>query len=461
MFMPHLYLRSAIGLAFCGIVAASDPAANAAWKAGTARVAITPKQPMWMAGYAARNRPSEGSVHDLWAKALAFEDPSGRRAILVTLDLCGIDRELSDRIRNALLDRGKLGRDGIVLACSHTHSGPVVGTNLLTMYKIDDAERARITAYARFLEQAVVSVAERALDGLEPAQLSWGVGRCDFAVNRRNNKESDVPDLRARLALQGPVDHDVPVLRAARFDGRDVAIVFGYACHCTVLDAYQFCGDYAGFAQLELESRFPGAQAMFVAGCGADLNPIPRRQLPLAEHYGKDLAASTAAALAGAMRPINGPLDANYEEIPLAFDKLPSRNQIAKDISSDNFYVASRAKHLLKKIETRGALDSTYPYPVQVWRLGDLVWVLLGGEVVVDYSLRLKYNLGSSQTWISAYCNDVMAYIPSLRVLKEGGYEGGGAMVYYGQPAPWSAEVEEKIVEAIARGVRAVRRERP
>jgi len=459
--MPRVKLSAAISLAVIGFLGVVHPPVTAAWKAGTARAAITPKQPMWMAGYAARTKPSEGAVHDLWAKALAFEDPAGRRCVMVTLDVCGIDQKLSEQIRDTLKERRGLGRHHIVLACSHTHSGPVVGTNLLTMYKIDDAERGRIAAYAQFLENAVVTVAEQALDRLAEAQLSWGTGRCDFAVNRRNNKEADLPALRARLALQGPVDHDVPVLRVARANGSVLAIVFGYACHCTVLDFYQFCGDYAGFAQLELESHFPGAQAMFVAGCGGDQNPVPRRKLELAVRYGKELAASTADVLSGPMRPITGPLEATYDEIMLAFDKLPTKDEIEKDSGSDNFYIASRAKHLLKKIETQGQLDLTYPYPIQVWGLGELSWVFLGGEVVVDYSLRLKHNLGSSHTWVSAYCNDVMAYIPSLRVLKEGGYEGATSMIYYGQPAPWSSDVEEQIVKTVALRIKAVHPERP
>jgi neutral ceramidase len=457
----NLDLRAVLGCALLGMLGAYQPAAMAAWKAGVARAVITPKQPMWMAGYAARTKPSEGAVHDLWAKGLAFEDPAGRRAVIITLDLCGIDRDLSVRIRDSLQIDCGLGRERIVLACSHTHSGPVVGTNLLTMYKIDDAERRRIADYAHFLEKTVANVAKQALDHLQTAQLSWATGRCDFAVNRRNNKEADVPALRAQLAIKGPVDHDLPVLRVARADGSIVAIVFGYACHCTVLDFYQFCGDYAGFAQLDLEARFPGAQAMFVAGCGGDQNPIPRRKLELAERYGKELAACTALALAAPMRPIEKSLEASYEEIPLAFDKLPTRDQIQKETTSDNFYIASRARLLLKKTETKGALETTYPYPIQVWQLGDLHWVFLGGEVVVDYSSRLKLNLGSSCTWVSAYCNDVMAYIPSLRVLKEGGYEGATAMVYYGQPAPWSQAVEESIINAVARGIKVVRREHP
>ena len=74
--------------------------------------------------------------------------------------------------------------------------------------------------------------------------------------------------------------------------------------------------------------------------------------------------------------------------------------------------------------------------------------------MVVDYALRLKRELGP-RTWAMGYANDVMAYIPSKRVLLEGGYEGGGAMVYYGLPTVWSAEVEEKIMAGLLRQVHA------
>src|SRR5262249_14974987 len=116
------------------------------------------------------------------------------------------------------------------------------------------------------------------------------------------------------------------------------------------------------------------------------------------------------------------------------------------------FALRSRAKRMLQTLDDGGKIDDHYPaYPIQVWRLGDqLVWIALGGEVVVDYDLRLKKELGKGRPlWVMAYANDVMAYMPSLRVLKEGGYEGKDAMVYYGQPAKWGTEVEEKIIRKV------------
>ena len=431
----------------------------AEWKAGVARVKITPRQPMWMSGYASRDRPAEGTLIDLWAKALALDDGEGHRAVLVTMDLCGIDRELSRRVCGAIESKHHLDRASIALCVSHTHSGPVVGNNLRPMYGLDERQSKLVDEYAAELETNLVSVAGESLASLAPARLEWGVGRAAFAVNRRNNKEEDVTRLREEGKLRGPVDHDLPVL-VVRTPGRGgeakpLAIVFGYACHATTLSFYQWSGDWPGFAQIEIEKAYPGATALFVAGCGADQNPLPRRTVELARRYGGEAASGVGAAIGAGLNPVAGALRMSYSEIELPFAELPTREQVEKDAASKDRYVAGRAKLLLSQWDRDGKLSPTYPYPVQVWRLGaGPTIVFLGGEVVVDYSLRLKRELGPEKTWVASYSNDVMAYVPSLRVLKEGGYEGGGAMLYYGLPAPWGEQIEQRIESEVVRQVR-------
>jgi hypothetical protein len=433
-------------------VAMPDPP----WQAGVARTVITPSQLMWMSGYGARNKPAEGKIHDLWAKALALEDPAGERLLLITLDLVGIDRDLAVAVCKQLMDKHGLKREQIRLSTSHTHSGPVVRSNLITMFDLDELQTRLVNEYAAELQAKIVEVAGQALSSKVPARLQWGIGHCSIAVNRRTNKESDVPALRAAGKLAGPVDHDVPVLAVYDRKDRLLAVTFGYACHATVLNGYQWCGDYPGFAQLALEKRHQGAVALFWAGCGGDQNPLPRRSVALAEKYGEQLADCVDAVIDGAMTPVTGFAAAVYKEVDLPFSELPSREQLVKDSMSANKPLANRAKSLLKELERQGSIRGQYPYPVQTWRLGDdLTWVALGGEAVVDYALRLKKEIGPGHTWVAAYSNDVMAYIPSLRVLKEGGYEGREAMVYYGLPTAWGPRVEELIVAEVHRQLAA------
>lgn len=428
------------------------------WKAGAAKVVITPPKLMWMSGYSARTKPAEGKVHDLWAKALVLESADGKRLALVTLDLVGIPRPVSQAITKKLEATHKLPRESVVLSVSHTHCGPVVRDNLDAMYMLDAEQQRLITEYSASLPGLVNDAVTGALAKLAPAKVSWSIGQAGFAVNRRNNKEADVPMLREKGDLKGPIDHDVPVLAVHDLAGKLRAVAFGYACHATVLSFQMWCGDYPGFAMIELEKSHPDAVALFWAGCGADQNPLPRRTVALAENYGQQLARAVENVLAKPMTTLPAKLAAAYTEIPLAFDELPTREQLAKDALSTNRYIAVRAKSLLERLQKEGSLSATYPYPVQAIRLGqDLSWITLGGEVVVDYTLRLKKELGPGKTWVMGYANDVMAYIPSLRVLKEGGYEGASSMIYYGQPTVWGPRVEESIVQAVHEQVKKVK----
>jgi len=417
------------------------------WKVGLARQKITPETPMWMSGYGSRDRPSDGKLTDLWAKAMAIEDGDGNRMVLVTLDLVGIDRETAQRITQVAKEKYQLDRQWIALSTSHTHSGPVVGKNLKAMYFMDDAAWQQVEQYTAHLESSIVNVIGNAIADLQDAKLQWTVGRAKFAVNRRNNPEKDVPELRTADRLVGPVDHDLPILVITNPQGVVRSIVCGYACHATVLSGYQWSGDWPGYAQMAIEERFPDVMAMTWVGCGADQNPLPRREVELAKQYGAAIDQAVADAVQRPMAPITGTLLAEYVEIPLEFAALPSRDKLLATANSENRYEAARARLLLAQWDRDGGLQQEYPYPVQTWRLGNgPMWIFLGGEVVVDFALRLKQELGAGKTWVAGYSNDVMAYIASRRVLREGGYEGVGAMTYYGLPAAWALSSEDAIV---------------
>lgn len=428
------------------------------WRAGVAKIAITPAEPMWLSGYAARTHPAEGKLHELWAKCTVLEDPRGKQLALVSLDLVGIDRDLSLAIRRGVEQRYGLPLAQVAINTSHTHSGPVTGRTLGDMYFLSDEQAALVESYSRQLVDDVVQLVGTALENLQPAVIRSGRGTTDFAVNRRNNPEAEAPARRAAGTLVGPSDHDVEVLAVYSADADQLrGIIFGYACHATTLDGYLWCGDYPGYAQLDLEAAHPGAVAMFFAGCGADQNPLPRRRVELAEQYGQMLATAVNETLSGEMKAISGTAQAEYQEIDLPFDKLPSEDQLRSEAESENRYVASRAKSLLAQIAGGTPLSQTYPYPVQTWGMGDdLLLVFLGGEVVVDYALRLKEEIPGERIFVAGYSNDVMAYIPSRRVLNEGGYEGGGAMVYYGLPTVWAPNVEKLIVDEVARQATAI-----
>jgi neutral ceramidase len=315
---------------------------------------------------------------------------------------------------------------------------------LSVAYDLDAAQRVAIAAYTAGLEGTIAGLVGNALERLEPVGLAYAEGHATFGANRR-----------AQYLPPGPVDPAVPVLRVARADGRPLALVFGYACHNTTLQAgmTEFHGDYAGVAQRELELRYPGAQAMFLAGCGADVNPAPRGTLALVEQHGGALADAVGGALAR-VHQLEGGSAAGLELVDLPFAPAPDRAGWVALQESGDVYVRRHASLMLERLDRDGRLERAHAEPIQVWRLGGLTLVALGGEVVTDYALRLKREHASAGLWVAAYCNDVSWYVPSGRVLQEGGYEGGGAMIYYGRPGPFDPSVEERIVTTAGRLMR-------
>lgn len=409
------------------------------WKAGFARVVITPEKPMWMSGYGGRTHPAEGKVHDLFARAIALQDADGKRSVMVSLDLVGVPKVLSDFVTAAVQAKHKLTRADLMFCSSHTHCGPALDQSLTHMLDMKEDDWKQVIDYQKWLNQRVTDAVEQALADLKPARLATGIGRCGFASNRR-----------APIGT-GPFDHDVPVLRVLSEDGSQLrGVVFGYACHNTVLGFYEWCGDYAGFAQLYLEDRHPGATALFFSGCGADQNPLPRRKVELAEKYGRMLSVSVDTVLAGDMSAVSGSLKTNFREVDLEFAQIPSREEVVRAAQGTDRFQRARAQLFLKDLDAGKSIETKYPVPVQVWKLGTgVTWVALGGEVVVDYSLRLKQELGIGRTWVTGYANDVMAYVPSERVLAEGGYEGDSSMIVYMRPSKWKTGLEEQLVKTV------------
>lgn len=433
------------------------PGQEATWKAGVARAIITPKTGVWLAGYGTK-RPPDGKLHELWMKALALEDPKGTRVVLVTSDFQGVPKEMSDRVFEQLKKKLKLNRDQVMFTFSHNHCGPRLGLDLVDYYPIEAEQVRLVDEYTALMEEKLVELIGASLKNLVPVNLHMGEGRCTFAVNRRNNREADVPMLLAKGApLKGPVDHAVPVLTVTGRDKKLVAIVFGYACHPTTLSFTKWCGDYPGFAQIALESNHPGALAMFVNTCGGDQNPLPRRKVELCEKYGRMLADAVEEALKQPMKPVSPGLRTAFAYVDLPYEKVITRAELQAFTKDQNAIRKRWAERMLMKLDAGEKFAPTYPYPLHAWRLGpEMLIIGMGAETVVDYALRFKAKYGPG-TWVCGYADDMIAYIPSRRVWLEGGYEGGPNLYEYGRPAlRWAGDVEERIADAVDKLVTSV-----
>lgn len=447
--MKYLQLLTIISsflvFTFCNTSVDAQTESYKGWKAGVSRVIITPDEPLWMAGYANRDHPSEGKIVDLWAKALALQDSVGKQVVLVTADLVGIPKTLSDHIRDQLKRKFNLSRSQIAINTSHTHTGPVLTNALVDIYPVDSGQQQKIDEYTNKLGEKIVALVDKALHTMQPVKLYANNGVTRFEVNRRNNVEST---LSSQSQLNGPNDYAVPVIKVESMKGELIAVAFGYACHNTVLAGYKWSGDYAGFAQLDLEKSHPGATALFLQGSGGDQNPLPRRTIQLAQQYGQDLAAAVDRVLGEDMKQLSPHLTTAYSEVELPLNTPPTKKELLKKEAESSGYEKRWATHLLNKINKGESLRTSYPYPVEAWKLGDQTVIILGGEVVVEYAIELKRIFGQN-IFVLGYSNDVMSYIPTAKILQEGGYEGATSQMVYGLPNTWKSNIEAIILQQV------------
>jgi len=372
---------------------------------------------------------------------------------MVSVEVCVLPGWVTEQVAKQVNKKAGLPRDHLVICCTHTHTGPCLKGALPTMFgePLPAGHQAHIDRYTDRLVSLLERVALEALANRRPASLTWGQGKAAFAMNRRQPGPAGA--IRLSVNPGGPVDHALPVLRVATGDGKLLAIVANYACHCTTLggDFNKLCGDWAGYAQQYIEADQPGATCLITIGCGGDANPEPRTGLDLAKRHGREVADEVRRLLQTDLVPLAGPPSCRLERIKLPFDRIPGRREW-EERAKQSDYAGYQAKRIVEQLNGGQALPTELPYSVQTWSFGhQLAMVFLPGEVVVDYALRFKREFDADRMWITAYANDVPCYIPSRRVLAEGGYEPVSSMIFYDRPSRLAPEVEDLIAAAVHR----------
>jgi hypothetical protein len=187
---------------------------------------------------------------------------------------------------------------------------------------------------------------------------------------------------------------------------------------------------------------------MFMIGCAGDSNPYPRGTMELARKHGEALADEVCRVLTGKLRPVSGPLTIAFARVELPLQPPPEKEELKKFASNRRSPQSWGAAEMLAVLERGEKPPTHYKAPTTVWQFGrDLTLVGLSGEVVVDYVADLEKALGPNQLWIAAYCNDVFGYLPSARVLAEGGYETRG--LYSGGAGFFDPKAEEVLIQHV------------
>jgi hypothetical protein len=460
--LPRRLRQLVLPLLLCSVCTQPSLAAKETFYAvGAAGIDITPDYPIRLSGYGGRQKESEGIDQHLFAKALAIGSSKRTVAVLITVDNVAVPAYMREEVAARLAKKAGVRNERIAVCCTHTHTAPMLKDVCPNLFGADipPEHQARIDRYTRELTDKLEQVALAALKDRRPATLSWGRTKAGFAWNRRPQG--------------GPVDQDLPVLVARDKSGNIRAIYVSYACHCTTMadTPNHLCGDWAGFAQEYLERDHPGAVALVSLGCGADADPKPRTGLEFAKQNGSAISTAVNQLLRQPLTPLHGggqssadrrsallcqwpwtplhgKLECRAKPVVLPFDAPLAREEWVKRSQSVNHWLAYHAKKNLDRLDRGETLPTELPYLVQTWNFGqELALVFLPGEVVVDYSLRLKREY--ARLWVNGYANDVPCYIPSRRIWREGGYEGGDAMIYFDRPTRLAEGTEDRIIAAL------------
>ena len=426
-------------------IAVGQPAALAqsestVYQVGLARRDITPKFPIRLNGFGFRRTESEGVTQQIWAKSMAIDDGSGDPTLLITVDILGIPEDIRAEIARRLEAKAGLKPDRLSITATHTHTAPMLRGANPTLFgvPIPKEHLEHIDRYTVAFLDHLESAGLEALQNRKPARLHWGIGRVGFAKNRRTGG--------------GPVDHDLPLLVVRDLKGKIRALYVSYACHCVTLSDNKISGDWAGYAAQAMEDEVKDAVALISVGCGADANPrsgVTGDKAGIAAAQGKEIADEVKRMLAGFLAPVSGKIESKAKQIELPLADLPSRQEWEQR-SQRKDAVGHHARMQLGKLDRKEVLPTKVDYQIQSWSFGDVfAMVFLPGEVVVDYSLRLKRELDGLRLWFNGYANQAPCYIPSERILKEGGYEGGDAMIYYDLPARFRTGMESLIISTV------------
>ncbi len=470
-------------------IPASFAAEEPKWFVGVAKTDITPDEPVRLSGYASRTTPTTEIEDRLFARALILtpavpptlvqspgaQSPGGTNGtersaqdqtspnvakpnakealVIVSIDAIGITSVMTENILKRVLPKLDIPRSRIVFCTTHSHTAPHLDGLIPNLFGVPFPE-AEHQAMLRTTQMTVDRIGDAILKAFENQKLGkvhYGLGRAEFAINRRMLKENQWVGI--GTVDNGPVDRNVKVLKVSDAADNLIAVTYQYACHSTSIspDANRISADWGGIAAGIIEQAHPDCIALPIIGCGADANPNPRGTIELSRQHGAEMAKAVQTVIGGELKPLPAPTNAAFTLVALSSSDRPSREKLQAMQQSPSAHERNFANTWLEVLSRKDRIPETYPAPVHLWTFGqDLGWVFMGGEVVVDYQIRLEKELSQFQNvWVAAYTDDVFAYVASERVRFEGGYEVDGSMLYYGQPGRWDTGTENQIVDRV------------
>ena len=438
--------------------ARADQAADRQWSVGYAEAQITPGAgQVQMSGFG-RERYAKGSLAPLLTQILALRDREGRTGVLITADIAGFGRVMTEAIRRSTARKHGIPAENVILAASHTHWGPA------TRFHATFAAGAPNVWYMGFLEDKILGSVDAALEDLSPATIEYG--SIDFrgiGCNRRLPKDGKIT---WGPYPEGSFDGHTPILRVGRGKSPNQLLVVGHACHPTSSGTIEkWTPDYPGAMRDYLAAELPETKALFVQGCGGDAKVVhedpqsgklvfsadPKRSKAAGEKLAKAVLGHLEK---GRMIPLAGQLTCSLASGQLSYGERWTREEMEREAytgSKNRYYTWVARQFLALPDDSR-----SYRYDVQIWKVGNQLTIFgMEGEVCSPWGPTLRSTAPTGQAMVIGYVSNVDAYIPDKRIVREGGYEGGEAQKFF-LPGPFTEKIESEIKPIVTKALDAV-----
>ncbi|MFK7695138.1 neutral/alkaline non-lysosomal ceramidase N-terminal domain-containing protein [Paenibacillus sp. HJGM_3] len=422
---------------------------------------ITPQTPVWMAGFGDRTHESEG-IHDpIFAKAVLLQ--ANKTLLILTLDLSGGDRSFIVGIKTILEETFGLKHDEVLINFSHTHHA--VAARGETHGERDPMYRSAIDY--RFIRDTIVRLVTECCSNLEEGQLLLGRGTSIFGVSRRKLTDKGVL---WKPTYNTPIDHDLFVFQLLNAAGERKGIIYSYGCHPTSMssDNYLISNDFPGRTNSYLEETYPGTMAVFLQGCAGEIKPLKCSvgddfiscTFEQMEEAGVDLAKDIVRVLEKQpFTPVQGVFKSILVEASLFMEHTPIEFFEAIVNNPQIGEVRRRgAQRKIKLFQEGLAKDRTSIY-ICIWHLDeDTRLIAMEGEISTEYSMLLKQLFPGGKTIVLGYSNGVTFYVPTRKMIGEGGYEVDYLHIGGPYTGIFLPEIEDIIVGQITKADLALRK---
>lgn len=410
------------------------PSGQAALRGGCAKVNITPPAGVWLSGYGSRDKPSDDIEDELYAKGLVLDDGNDTVAIIST-DLLWVPLEITKQVRAAVKEKVGIDKQNVLICATHTHFGPKIFEKTkigpeVTDNRVDES-------YVQTLIKKMADSVFLAHKNMQEVRIGAVKGEiAEVVYNRRPTDANGLVQMRFSLPPEvlatreivhgsdgsvrvkftfpegepeltfGPIDPDAWVVRVENADGEIVGSMVNFACHAVSGSAYpdwfySISADYPGNT-MRIVEKAEGGICLFTSGTAGDIVPIKRGKEPRVQ-IGKAIAGEVVRRLQFVGTCSDVSLEALTKEI-----KLP----LKEALSPDRIIDADDAKETLTT-------------EIQVMRIGDIYFLGLPGEILVEVGLQIKKKAGLENLLVISLSNDAVGYVCHSQAYEEGGYEPG------------------------------------